>query len=234
MPQTWGQSIYGLWSEKFTNPCNHQLSPREINESEMYQFWTRLELNGQYLDVVQKAKLLGFHITNDLKWDVNTESLVKRANKRMELLRKVSSFGTSKDEKRNIYILFIRSILEQSATVWHSSLTEENVLDLERVQKSAVKLILKDKYRGYQQGLAELGLENLRERREQLCLEFAKRCARNEKLKHMFPINNTKHQMQTRKHEKYLVEKANTKRFQNSAIIYMQRLLNRIEAEKSK
>jgi len=45
-----------------------------------------------------------------------------------------------------------------------------------------VKLILKDKYRGYQQGLAELGLENLREKREKLCLEFAKRCASNEKL----------------------------------------------------
>ena len=47
----------------------------------------------------------------------------------------------------------------------------------------------------------------------------------------MFPLNNTKHQMQTRKHEKYLVEKANTKRFQNSAIIYMQRLLNMSEPE---
>ena len=65
-----------------------------FNFSEKYQFGTRLELNGQYLDVVKKAKLLGVHITNDLKWDVNTESLVKRANKRMELLRKVSSFGT--------------------------------------------------------------------------------------------------------------------------------------------
>ena len=100
----------------------------------------------------------------------------------MQLLHKLANFGTPTEDLKNVYILFIRSILEQSATVWHSSLTEENVLDLERVQKSAVKLILKDKYRGYQQGLAELGLENLRERREQLCLEFAKRCASNEKL----------------------------------------------------
>ena len=59
----------------------------------------------------------------------------------MELLRKVASFGTSIEEKRSIYILFIRSILEQSSVVWHSSLTKENEEDLERVQKSALKII---------------------------------------------------------------------------------------------
>ena len=71
-------------------------------------------------------------------------------------------------------------------------------MDLERVQKSAVKLILKENYKGYQKGLAELGLENLKERRELLCLEFARRCVKNEKSKYMFPGNNTKHMIQTR------------------------------------
>ena len=35
-----------------------------------------------------------------------------------------------------VYVLFVRSILEESATVWHSSPTEENTSDLKRVQKS--------------------------------------------------------------------------------------------------
>ena len=48
---------------------------------------------------MDRAKLLGVIITNDLKWDANTESLVKRANSRMELLRKVASFGTSIEGK---------------------------------------------------------------------------------------------------------------------------------------
>ena len=42
---------------------------------------------------------------------------------------------------------YIRSILEQSCTVWNSGLTEENVKDIERVQKSALKLILAEKYK---------------------------------------------------------------------------------------
>ena len=71
---------------------------------------------------------------------------MKRANARMELLRKVASFTTNREEKKNIYILYIRSILEQSCVVWHSSLTVENGEDLERIQKAAVKIILGKQY----------------------------------------------------------------------------------------
>ena len=73
------------------------------------------------------------------------------------------------------YILFVRSILEQSCTVWHSSLTERNTNDLERVQKSATKIILQENYIGYENALARLGLENLKSRREGFCLDFAKK-----------------------------------------------------------
>ena len=63
----------------------------------------------------------------------------------MELLRKVAEFTNSIEDKREIYIKYIRSILEQSCVVWHSSLTEENVFDLERFQKAAIKIILDKK-----------------------------------------------------------------------------------------
>ena len=68
-------------------------------------------------------------------------------------------------------------------------------------------------------------------RREQLCLEFAKKCVKHPNLKHMFPTNSKDHQMITRLNEKYTVNFANTARLQNSAILYMQRLLNENENE---
>ena len=43
----------------------------------------------------------------------------------------------------------------------------------------------------------------------------------------MFPINEKKHIMITRKPEMFKVQKANTERLKNSAIIYMQNLLNK-------
>ena len=69
-------------------------------------------LNNENLEVVKQAKLLGVIISDDLKWDQNTESLVKKAHKRLELLRKVANFSTSVEDKRTIYILYVRSILE--------------------------------------------------------------------------------------------------------------------------
>ena len=47
----------------------------------------------------------------------------------------------------------------------------------------------------------------------------------------MFPKNIKTHNMETRKQEIYKVEHANTERYKNSAIIYMQNLLNEHEAK---
>ena len=92
-------------------------------------------MNDQIIEELDSAKLSGTIISTDLSWDLNTLNLVKKANARMQLVRKVASFGASVDDLKNIYFLFVRSLLEQSATVWHSSLTQENSNDLERVQK---------------------------------------------------------------------------------------------------
>ena len=130
---------------------------------------------------------------------------------------------------KSIYFSFIRSQLEQSAVVWHSSLTEENKADLERVQKSAVKIILGGHYKGYLKSLADLDMETLDERREKLCLMFAKRCLNIEKTRKMFPENLKNHLMKTRKQEKYQVQHAQTKRLKDSALIHMQNVLNQHE-----
>ena len=175
--------------------------------------------------MINSTKLLGTIIQGDL----NTANIVKKVNARMELLRKVASFGTSREELRNIYILFIRSLLEQSATVWHSSLTSDNSNDLERVQKSAMKVIFQENYNGYKYALTILDLETLSDRREQLCLSFAQKCVKNKKTQHMFPLNNKTHNMNTRITEKFQVQYANTGRLKDSSIIYIQTLLNEYE-----
>ena len=72
-------------------------------------------------------------------------------------------------------------------------------------------------------------MEKLSERREQLCLNFARKCVKNPKTKHMFPENIKKHNMQTRSGEKFKVYYANNERFKKSSIIYMQNLLNQEE-----
>ena len=60
----------------------------------------------------------------------------------MELLRKLAEFTKLIEDKREKCKMYIRSILEESCVVWRSTITEENVLNLERVQKAVIRLIL--------------------------------------------------------------------------------------------
>ena len=115
--------------------------------------------------------------------------------------------------------------MEQSSVVWHSSLTEAGRTDLERVQKIALRIILKDLYISYESALKKVGLETLDERQKYLCLSFAKSCTKTSNNCNMFPLN--KYDIQTRTKEKYVVQHASTDRLKYSAIPYMQRLLNK-------
>ena len=98
--------------------------------------------------------------------------------------------------------------------------------DLERVQKSACRIMLQEKYHGYKKALTRLDMETLVVRREELCLNFALKCTKSNKLTNMFPKNDKKHQMNTSNPDKFKVQFANTERLKNSSIIYMQKLLN--------
>ena len=68
-----------------------------FNFTDKHKFTTRLQLNNENLEVVNQTKLLGVIIT-------------EKAYSRMELLTKVA-------DRKEIYVLYIRSVLEQSSVV---------------------------------------------------------------------------------------------------------------------
>ena len=197
-----------------------------FNFTKNHQFTSRTEMEDANIEVIKETKLLGVMVCDNLRWDSNTKYLVKRANARMRLLHKLVEFDIPQSDLVNIFVLYVRSILEQSCQVWHSSLTLENFQDLERVQKTALKIILQEGYVSYSNALDKTGLSTLFERRSKLCLKFAKSCLKHEEMKNMFPLNPQTYDIQTRFREKFQVTKCRTDRLKNSAIPYMQRLLN--------
>ena len=66
-----------------------------FNFTKKYPFATRLKMNDQTIETVKSTTLLGTIISDDLSWDLNIKNIVKKANLRMELLRKVANFGAS-------------------------------------------------------------------------------------------------------------------------------------------
>jgi len=145
----------------------------------------------------------------------------------MIFLHKASKFTRNINDLKRIYMLQVRSKLEQSAVLWHFGLSGKNRNSLERVQKSALRVILGKKYTSYSNALKELNIDSLQERRESLCIKFAKKCLKVNKLRKMFPKKFTMHEMSKRNFEYFRVNKTLTNRYLNSAIPQMQRMLNK-------
>ena len=100
----------------------------------------------------------------------------------------------------------------------------KNICFFAKFQKTALKVILADKYEDYTSALIVTGLDTLSERRKLLCKKFANNCVKSERMKHLFPRNSKV--SNTRNPEKFYVQPATTTRLAHSAIPYMQRLLN--------
>ena len=85
-----------------------------LNFSKKYQLTTDLSVNEKKIEIVNEKRLLGTILTIDLKWDKNTKEIVKNACKRMQLLNTAAGFTTNVQDLKNIYLTYVRSILEQS------------------------------------------------------------------------------------------------------------------------
>ena len=131
----------------------------------------------------------------------------------------------------HLWIVYCRSILEQSCVIWHSSLTKQNTIDLERTQKVFTKFLLQDKYVTYEDSLLKLNLTRLSDPRKYLNLKFSKRGIKENTLNDLVPLNNKQHRMKTRQCNKYFVDKANTERRRKFSVIFMQNELNREDKE---
>ena len=149
---------------------------RQISRFFLKGFSTRLEIEGRLLEQVSKTKLLGLLVRDDLTWHENTENIVHKAYQRMSILRNLFDFNLPVIELLDVYILYIRSVIEQSSVVWSSSITVEERQDIERIQKVALRIILKENYVSYENVLCITGLLTLQERRLQLSRNFAKKC----------------------------------------------------------
>ena len=49
-----------------------------FNYTDNFQFSTRMNINGEHFYTIEKTKLLGTIITNNLKWDDNTRETIKK------------------------------------------------------------------------------------------------------------------------------------------------------------
>ena len=196
-----------------------------FNPCHSIDFMPKIELDGTELDLVEQMRLLGVVIRSDLKWCDNTEYIVKRAYKKLWILRRLKALGAGPEELVDLYVKQIRCLLELAAPAWHGSLTQAEKGDIERVQKCALRIIFGSAYESYMNALEMANLENLDTRRENLCLKFARKASKNSKFKFWF---KQKPKLSTRQvQEEYYQPIARTDRLLKGPLSYLTRLLNR-------
>ena len=196
-----------------------------FNPCKSLAFKPKLAIDGNNLEEVDETRLLGLVLRSDMRWSSNTNNMVKKASKRLWLLRRLKSLGASPHDLIEVYTKQIRCILELAAPAWQGGISLAEKQDLERIQKCASHIILGASYTNYKDALEALGLESLEERRNSLALKFALKSEKHEKFKAWFkparkPVNTRAKPL------KYCEVKANHSRFHKSPLSFLTRILN--------
>ena len=118
----------------------------------------------------------------------------------------------------NVYTALVRPVLENCCQAWHTSLTQEQCHNIERVQKRVMKIIYPELT--YCDALKTAGLDTLSDRREKMCLKlFTKMKNETHRLHALMPPIRVKHYA-TRSKQQYSHFKCRTNRFGNSFLPY--------------
>jgi hypothetical protein len=90
---------------------------------------------------VKCFKFLGVHLSSDLKWGCNADSIVKKGQQRLFFLRRLRSFHVSQPLLLKFYRAEIESVLTQSMIVWWGNATADDRKRISRIVCTASKII---------------------------------------------------------------------------------------------
>ena len=179
------------------------------------------------IEVKEQTKLLGLTIQSNLKWKANTESIVKKAYKKLWLIRRLKKLGASRNDLLDMYIKQVRCQLEYAAPVWHHAITLEEKQDLERVQKSALRIIFGSEYETYDYALNLCNIQKLETRRDLIGSKFA-----TKSVKHKKNWFVPKPRVGMRNQKSYITPIARTERLKESPIYSLINIMNQRSSKK--
>ena len=176
-------------------------------------------VNGEMLEVVDSAKILGLTVSNNLKWNNHIDQIISKARKRLYFLSQLKRARVGTKELVLFFTTCIRPILEYASPVFHNGLTNYLSQDLERIQKRALRIILP--WVSYEDALQSTGLRRLSHRRDGLSDKLFEEIVTDDshKLYNLLPPRNETVNTTLRSSHRFNVA-FQTNRFKNSFIIH--------------
>ncbi len=118
------------------------------------------------VDCIKSVRILGVSLQHNLKWNEHVTQIVKKAGKRLYMLRILKKSNANTDVWRTVFTTFIRPVLEYSCQVWHYNIPQYLSDEIEKIQKRACRIM--DPSLSYRAARELTGLPLLKTRRENL------------------------------------------------------------------
>jgi hypothetical protein len=196
-----------------------------FNPAKNWDFIPNFTLGNTEIETQEEMKMLGIIVRNDLTCKSNTDTMTQKAYSRLWILKRLKKQGANLEDLKDIYIKQVRSVLEFGVPVWSSGLKQEEVVNIERVQKSFLHIAIGGTYVDYKSALEKTDLETLSIRRTKLCSKFAVKTAKHPVHNHWFvksqPGPNTRSDK-----PKFKPPLCRLNRLKTSPIPYLTSLLN--------
>ena len=184
-----------------------------IDFSKDKRIFPSLQIADNYINRVDSAGILGITLQSNMKWNIHVENIIKKASKRLYILRLLRRSNANNETLITVYCTVIRPILEYACQVWHFNIQNYLCEDMERVQKRVLKITVPSL--SYCEALTITNLTTLRERRTKLCEQFLQKNKNSGRLNELLPDLKTSN-YNLRSQDKYNTYECKTDRFKNS------------------
>ena len=204
-----------------------------FNRADKHDFMPKLHLNqGNTLEVVEQMKLVGYQLRSDLRTISNTSYIVKRAWKRMWVVRRLKTLGASEQDLLKVLRAQVLSVLQFATPAWSTLLTVLESKRIESVLKTGLFLVYGERYESFNWALNQAQMSSLEDQRTKMFRTFTQDCLKSNKFKNWFmKYNDEDGQGASTRQQKprFKPVYTRTSAFARSAIPQMVRLANSLK-----
>ena len=204
-----------------------------FNRALKHDFMPKLNLNqGNPLAVVEEMKLVGYQLRTNLRTISNTNYIVRRAWKRMWVVRRLKTLGASEQDLLKVLRAQVLSVLQFATPAWSTLLTVAESTKIESVLKTGLYLVYGNRFKSFNWALRQARMCSLEDQRTKMFKSFTQDCLKSTKFRNWFMVteDTDTHRVITR-HQKprFKPVYTRTSAYARSAIPQMVRLANSLK-----
>ena len=196
-----------------------------VTSSINYQVRSSVDIGEETLISGDSLKVIGFTFGRRPGAAEHTKNLRKKYGSRAYSIRHLKKAGISEETLTAVYKSFIRPVFDYASPAFHTILTDDQAEGLERMQRSTLKTIYGFDV-PYRECLEKSGLPTLRQRRQTLFENFARKAYDDDHYNAKWFQRKEKSTYGLRREEKVVQKFANCDRLRNAPLYRIRQFIN--------